>query len=359
MSAVSYKCPNCGGELKFDPKTQKFQCEYCISYFTEQELSDGIHEEEKSGGPGENAKEKEAEKAGQNREEGHAVVYSCPSCGAEMITEETTAATFCYYCHNPVILQGRVSGVYLPDRILPFRIDRKKAEQLFLENVQKKKFIPRAFFNKSQIEKLTGIYFPYWICDSQSRGSMRARATKVRVWRVGDLEYTETKFYQVEREGRAEFPEMTNNALKRANRELVEGVGPFPLESALPFSMGYLSGFQAEKRDQEQEEFRPRMEADVKRYSESMMRDSISGYAAVTPEQTEVQIEKMDFCYALLPVWTLTYQGKNGKIYYYAMNGITGKVCGKLPVDYIKVGILFLAVFVPVLLLGLLGGYLL
>ena len=35
MSAVSYKCPNCGGELTFDPQTQKYKCEYCFSYFTE------------------------------------------------------------------------------------------------------------------------------------------------------------------------------------------------------------------------------------------------------------------------------------------------------------------------------------
>ena len=38
MSAVSYKCPNCGGELTFDPQTQKYKCEYCFSYFTEEEL---------------------------------------------------------------------------------------------------------------------------------------------------------------------------------------------------------------------------------------------------------------------------------------------------------------------------------
>lgn len=352
MSAVSYKCPNCGGELKFDPKTQKFCCDYCISCFTEQDLAGRSPEGETYAGT--DGKGEQGEK-----EEAYGVVYSCPSCGAEIITEETTAATFCYYCHNPVILQGRVSGAYLPDKVLPFQIDRKKAEQSFLDYVQKKKFVPGAFFCKSQIEKLTGIYFPYWICDGSSRGRMRAKATKVRVWRAGDLEYTETRFYQVEREGRARFPEMTKNALKKANRKLAEGVGPFPMEAALPFSMSYLSGFQAEKRDQEKEELRPGVEADMKSFCEAMIRDSISGYSSVTPEQTEILTEQIDFSYAMLPVWTLTYQGKNGQTYYYAMNGITGKVCGKLPVDYRKVGILFLAVFVPTLVLGLLGGYLL
>ena len=35
MALVSYKCPNCGGSVVFDPKKQKFCCEFCMSEFTE------------------------------------------------------------------------------------------------------------------------------------------------------------------------------------------------------------------------------------------------------------------------------------------------------------------------------------
>ena len=38
MALMSYKCPNCGGGLVFDPDSQKFQCEYCLSEFTEEEM---------------------------------------------------------------------------------------------------------------------------------------------------------------------------------------------------------------------------------------------------------------------------------------------------------------------------------
>ena len=38
MAVMSYKCPNCGGGLTFDPKTQKLMCEYCLSEFTEDEM---------------------------------------------------------------------------------------------------------------------------------------------------------------------------------------------------------------------------------------------------------------------------------------------------------------------------------
>ena len=40
MEIQSYKCPNCGCLLVFDPKTQKFKCEYCLSAFTEETLKE-------------------------------------------------------------------------------------------------------------------------------------------------------------------------------------------------------------------------------------------------------------------------------------------------------------------------------
>ena len=76
--------------------------------------------------------------------------YSCPSCGAEIITDATTAATFCYYCHNPVVLSGRLEGKYLPDMVVPFQLDKKKATESFLSFVKKKKFVHRERHSKKE-----------------------------------------------------------------------------------------------------------------------------------------------------------------------------------------------------------------
>ena len=45
MAVISFKCPNCDGELIFDPATQKYKCEYCISTFTQEELDEMTPEE--------------------------------------------------------------------------------------------------------------------------------------------------------------------------------------------------------------------------------------------------------------------------------------------------------------------------
>lgn len=217
MATVSMKCPNCGGELIFDPKSQKYKCEYCGSDFALDEIST---EEAATQAVSDVVQEREdtSDNHTQQRTAGAedaAVLYTCPSCGAQIVTDQTTAATFCYYCHNPVLLSEQLSGAFHPDQIIPFEIDRKQAEEHFLDFVQKKKFVPNAFFQKNQIEKLTGIYFPYWVCDAEVEGSLTAEGNKVRVWVSGDEEFTETRIYRMEREGHVSLREITKHALKK------------------------------------------------------------------------------------------------------------------------------------------------
>ena len=38
MAAITYKCPTCGGGLIFEPETQKYKCEYCLSRFMQADL---------------------------------------------------------------------------------------------------------------------------------------------------------------------------------------------------------------------------------------------------------------------------------------------------------------------------------
>ncbi len=358
MAVVSYKCPHCGGELIFSPTTQKYKCEYCLSDFSQEEL-EALKPEEGSEEKAVNFEEDTQEENTTEKETQEAVVYHCPSCGAEIVTDETTAATFCYYCHNPVVLSGRVSGEFLPDKIIPFAIDKKQATEKFLDYVHSKKFVPKAFFNKQQIEKISGVYFPYWMVDMDMEGSMQAEGRNVRVWRSGDTEYTETKVYRVEREGDVHLEDITKNALKKSNAKLAEGVLPYDVSKVQKFHMGFLSGFLAEKRDIERTELNKQVQQEANEYGEKILRGTVKGYSSISVKSCHLNQTQENWDYTMLPVWTVTYKGKNGKMYYYSMNGQDGKVYGELPIDYKKVWILGGIVFVVVLILALIGGYLL
>ena len=210
MSTITYKCPNCDGGLVFDPQSGTYACEYCFSKFSQEEL---VAESQSS----EKIQEESIAETGTEGLEGGAVVYHCPSCGAEIITDETTAATFCFYCHNPIVLEGKLNGNYLPDSIIPFKITKEEATEGLLKWIKKKKYAPTGFYSKKNIEKMTGVYFPYWLYDCKIDGSMVGSARDVRIWTSGDVEYTETKVYEVKREGKISFRHLPKTALQKAS----------------------------------------------------------------------------------------------------------------------------------------------
>lgn len=348
MAAVTYQCPNCGGALTFTPETQGFSCEYCGSQFTEADFREQAQPAEQDAAP-----QAQAESAG--------ALYECPSCGAQIVTDGTTAATFCFYCHNSVVLQGRLSGQYRPDGVIPFAIDREGAVQRFRDWIKHKRFLPRAFVKESQIEKLCGVYFPYWMVDCDVRAQMEAMATRIRVWRTGKWEYTETKYFRLSRAGEIHLQDLTHNALKKADVQLAQGVLPYDFSAVKPFTMRYLSGFLAEKRDVEREELGGVVQADINQYSSNLLMGTAAGYDMVKPTSVTAEVAKDDWRYTLLPVWTMTYRDRKGTLYYYSLNGQTGKVCGKLPVNYIKLASvcagISAAVFALLSAIGLLWGY--
>lgn len=357
---ITYKCPNCGGGLQFDPEKQKYACEYCLSEFT-QETLDQIKPE--AAGANEAAEGQETETSGmtgQGSEAQHeTVLYTCPSCGAEIVTDETTAATFCYYCHNPVILSGRLSGEYNPDYVIPFQIDREKAVAIFSQWMKKKRYVPKAFYSEDQIQKLSGVYFPYLMYSCHVAGELEARADRLRVWVTGQYRYTETQTYEVFREGDMEVNHVARNALKKANRQLVEGVLPFDMKNLARFTPGYLSGFVAERRDMEERDFAEEVKGEVRQFALDSLKGSVGSYDRVSVRRADADLKDERWEYALLPVWTLTYHDQAmNEMYYFTVNGQTGKVCGKLPVDKQKLLILFAEIFFPVLLFMLLVGYL-
>ena len=353
MSAITYKCPNCDGGLIFDPESGTYACEYCLSKFSQEELISETQSEEPVQEQPDFEKQPES---GQTKES--AVVYHCPSCGAEIMTDETTAATFCFYCHNPIVLSGRLEGSYLPDGIIPFKITKEEAMEKFHEWIQKKKFVPRGFYSKRQIEKLTGVYFPYWIYGCETDSYMNGNARDVRIWRVGDIEYTETKTYAIKRGGSVVFRHLPKTALQKAQNAMLKGIFPYEFGSLEKFHMGFLSGFQAEKRDIEKESLTKEIREQIQEFAQKRMRDTITGHQVFHVESQNHRVTEEEFQYTLLPVWVMTYRERGNQMYYFAMNGQTGEIVGKLPVDNKKLFGLGAVIFAVCFIILLIGGLL-
>ena len=145
----------------------------------------------------------------------------------------------------------------------------------------------------------------------------------------------------------------------KAGNVLAQGVLPYRYEKAKEFHMSYLSGFLAERRDIERSRVQDKMRQTMQQSAQQMMRETITGYNSVNIGSASFQPVYELWKYVLFPVWTITYKGRNGKMYYYSMNGQTGKVIGELPIDYKKVTLASVLAAAVVLALGLAVGYIL
>lgn len=368
MAVVSYKCINCGGALQFNPEKQKFSCDYCLSDFAEQQLIEyykdldrQLDEKDDRAYQKEQDAQKEKQQA-QDKEaedfEAHAVEYVCPSCGAQVITSDTTAATKCYYCHNNVVIGSRLTGDLKPDMVIPFKISREKAIADFEAMCKKKKFLPHHFFSKQQVEQMTGIYYPYWYVDSEGTASATAKAQKVRAWRAGEYDYKEIKKYNLYRKGDVAVKRLSFPALSKEQEVMLKSVHPYQVNEAVRFSMSYLSGFQAEKRDIEKAQLEGQSAAEIDKHAQQLVKNTMKQYTSVQITSFNRNEKSNIWRYTLLPVWVLSYQF-SGQNYLYGINGQTGKTYGKLPVSWKRLGVLWGIIVAAVMLIYGIGEFLL
>jgi len=342
---VAFNCPNCGAELKFNADKQRLCCEFCESEFTHDEISKT------------NAKESANEQIHNAKEFCEQLnEYYCPNCGAEIACDDSTAADICVYCHSPVVLKGKLSGQMMPDRIIPFRFSKEEAENKFFEFARRKWFVPKEFKSKQQASLISGVYYPFWVTDADTDGEYFAKATKIRKWRVGNVEYTETSRFNIVRRGFIHFEDIVTSAIKEEDKAMLEGILPYPSESLQPFSMPYLSGFKAKKRNIERDMLSSEIKARMNDYAAALLKRTVNGYATVNETSRGVRIRQSHWEYSLMPIWILNYVTKK-RTYKYAMNGYTGKVYGELPVSLGKLFAVCGAVFAAVApIIALIGG---
>lgn len=327
----NFKCPNCGGNIEFDSKTQGMKCPYCDSEFDLEALAalDKEIENEKESDLSWNTSDEATWAAGET--EGMEVLV-CNSCGGEIITGENTGMTNCPYCGNPVVMRGKFQGDLKPDFVLPFKLDKKAAKEAFAKHLTGKKLLPKAFVEGNHIDEIKGIYVPFWLFDADVDADVRYKATKNRQWEDNNFVYRETKYYSVQRAGEMSFEKLPVDGSSQMPDDLMESLEPYDYSALKPFSTPYLSGYIADRYDVPREECIDRVDERIKYTVEMEFQNSISGFDSVDAEHSSIRYTNSSCKYALMPVWLMqtTWNGEN---YIFAMNGQTGKFVGNLPMD--------------------------
>ena len=338
LQVTNYQCPACTGPLRFDSDAGKLVCDYCENIYTPTEIEALFAEKNDSAMA---AAELDARNntgwdlssAGGSWSDEEAAsirAYSCPSCGAEIICDQNTAATSCAHCGNPTIVPGRLGGALKPDLVIPFKLDKAAAIKALKRHYRKKIFLPAAFSSANVLAEIKGIYVPFWLFDCSSYGKVTFRGSRVRTYTRGDYRITETKHYRLHREGGLAFDKVPVDASTKMPDEHMDAIEPYNYAELLPFSTAYLPGYLADKYDIKSTECARRADKRIENSTVDMLSSTVHGYSSVSVYSKRIDVKKGNVSYALLPVWLLTTKWKD-QSFTFAMNGQTGKFVGNLP----------------------------
>lgn len=337
------QCPCCGAVLHYNASLLKFKCEYCGNEFNIKDLKkiqDTTLKEDY----------KEDEK------DINYVEYHCSNCGAEIIADEQTAATFCLYCGNTAILKNKLSGEFKPSKIIPFAKDKEEAVKAFIGLSKGRPFMPKSFNSKENIEKITGLYVPFWLFDVNTGGQVNAVGTKVTHWSVGDTRYTKTSYYDLVRKGTMQFKQIPVDGSTRFNDDLMNSLEPFFFNRLVEYNHAYLSGFLAEKYDVLEQDAYESAEKRAIISSESVMLNSMVNYNTKQVTSKTISSNKASSEYVLLPIWMVNVKYKDA-YHTFAMNGQTGEIVGDIPLNKTKVVLWSIGIFLIVFSLFILASF--
>ena len=330
---IDEKCLNCGASIKYNPKKKKFICEYCLSEFTIDEIKSNkekINKDDKL--------TKEFSKM-QDMEG-----YVCKNCGASIISLENISSTTCLYCKSSAIIKNRLTGIYKPESIIPFKYKKEEAINSFLNLCKGRLLIPNGFKNVNNIQEMEGLYVPFWLYDVTSDSYLRCDGTKVTTWMDSRYVYTKTDYYKVERGGKLDFESIPNDAATRFDDKIMNAIEPFDYNELIDFEPSYLAGFLSEKYDVESADAYKNASSRIKTDSINYLKSEMNGYATLINKESKNDLKVNKTKYVLLPVYVLNIK-YNDKIYHFAMNGQTKKMVGEIPVSKGKLMLLILLTF--------------
>ena len=344
--ALDSKCPSCGGKVVFEPSIGKWKCEYCRNEFDLETLQKNEN----------NISSIKNNEEVEDKDTNY-VEYSCKNCGAKIVADEQTASTFCIYCGNTAVLKSKLSGKFAPSRIIPFKKTKNEAIDAFKSLYKGRPLMPKFFNDTKNIEKISGVYIPFWLFTYKNNINYEGNAKKVTNWRVGDTVYTKTDSYKVSRNVTMNFNGIPVDGSTRFDDDIMNTIEPFDYKELVKYNHAYLSGFLAERYDVDSEKSK---EIAIRRAHQSedrLIQDSLVGYTTKTQTLCEYKDNNTKTEYVLLPVWMVNVKYMN-EYYTFAMNAQTGEFVGNIPVDRKKAIMIFAIVFIVVALIIIIGSYL-
>ncbi len=327
-----YSCKVCDAELYWDSKSGSLKCEYCGSEFHPSDYENTETTQQRVEEANVN------EKATDESEEGVKYLkYLCTECGAEIITAEGTIATTCVYCGHAISISSKLNGTFKPDMVIPFAITKEEAKTIYEKYCKKSFLTPKAFKDKNVLEnKMKGIYAPFTFHSFKDNADAIVDCEKTISYRSGNDKVVIHQRYRIDIDATGTFDKIPTDALQNLDNDLMDAIEPFNYDHLQPFSPAYMAGFYAEEKNESSEVNYKRAIDRSKDAMKDKILNTVQGYSSKSMSSCNNHVTDYTSQYVMLPVWLFVTEYKDKK-YTFAINGDTGKITGKLPIDPLKI----------------------
>jgi predicted RNA-binding Zn-ribbon protein involved in translation (DUF1610 family) len=349
-----FPCKNCGASLSFAPGTKSLKCPYCGV----------LNEIAGDDTPIEELDFQTQLQALSDQQETHeSVVVHCDGCGAESTLPPGQTAGLCPFCGRAIVATATTKLLIKPKSLLPFAVERNRANGQFAQWLGGLWFAPSALKNAAESGKLNGVYLPAWTFDAQTTSDYTGQrgdyyyVTETYTETVNGRQETRTRQVRHTRWGYASGTVYVpfDDVLVLADRSLPDRLraklADWDLPQLVPYTDEYLSGFIAET-----------YQVDLPSGFENakqIMAGVIDGAVRRDIGGDEQQVSSVNTSYAavtfkhvLLPVWISAYRF-NSQTYHFVINGRTGRVFGERPYSAIKIAVAVVLALILVLVVVL------
>ncbi len=345
MNTKAIQCPNCGDTLYFEPAQGKLLCKSCGCAFLPQDIG---WRDYLSFAP---------ENGNVFNELPKLMDFVCAACGAKFTADANLTSLRCPYCGGNIVTCAVVSGATRVGFIIPFSCTKTQAvkayEEYYKSSFLKRILLPGSFTKKSRVEEIQGIYVPFWLYDAAAYGEA-SYETYDSEKRFGGYYVRHT--YREDINCRVDFSLVPADASERIADDLMDSLEPFDTSELVPFSVGYLPGFMAQRYDTDPAENKKRAVLRMKETACEKLRKSINHETLGQTVREEVNVYITDAHQTLLPVWMLTTLWKDRR-WTFSMNGQTGAFTGDLPISLFKTLCIVLPIFLAPLVAGVILDY--
>lgn len=320
------KCPNCNGTLVYDITKDVLKCKHCGSLIDTADYK--------------------RDNSADETEWGDAILFTCRNCGAQLISMDDTAVTYCSYCGSETILRSQMSGDRKPRYLIPFKISKRKCKNIYTKELSKKLYVPEELKQPEFIEKFRAIYIPYWMYYVKFREDPFS-LSGYKSYTRGNYDYYEE--YEV-------AAKIHDNGLygipydgsRNFDDSIAQEIAPFSRKDLIPYNPAYLAGMYADRANVDAEVYEKEVTDRATEEAINDIRSDFKGINLIFPKNVQQQKEFLKTRYIghdsiYLPVWFLTWRN-NDRVAYAIINGQTGKIHIDLPVDKKKFSLITLLI---------------